>query len=267
MIGRLLALLACLTGAALAKPRVASINMCTDQLVLALADDDQILGLSHLARDPDLSFYRQRALRFPRLSGQAEDVLPLRPDIVFTASFAKAETRGLLSRAGLRVETFDNAATIAAAQQQIARMGTLLGQEARAAAANAQIDAALARLAARPEGPRLSVLPLERRGWVTGRDSLISDLLARAGMLNAGAAAAPLGRRLPLETIVTLTPDRLLLTAPPGSAEDQGTALLHHPALRRRMPASPLVIPERLTVCAGPMLIEALDRLAGREER
>ena len=41
-----------------------------------------------------------------------------------------------------------------------------------------------------------------------------------------------------------------------------------HPALERFYPAAKrLVIPERLTVCGGPRLSEALDRLASELER
>ena len=51
-------------------------------------------------------------------------------------------------------------------------------------------------------------------------------------------------------------------------AEDQGRALLLHPALQTLYPpARRIVIPERLTVCGGPMLVEALDRLAAEIAR
>jgi len=44
--------------------------------------------------------------------------------------------------------------------------------------------------------------------------------------------------------------------------------LLLHPALEQFYPASKrIVIPERLTVCGGPMLADALDRLASELER
>jgi iron complex transport system substrate-binding protein len=64
---RLTFLIGCLWGAsaAVAQPRpqqVASLNLCTDQLLLALADRAQIASLSRLARDPPVSF----------LAGQAE---------------------------------------------------------------------------------------------------------------------------------------------------------------------------------------------------
>ena len=51
--GRLLACVGCRTRShAAEQPRIASINVCTDQLLLTLADPEQILGLSPYSRDP-----------------------------------------------------------------------------------------------------------------------------------------------------------------------------------------------------------------------
>lgn len=264
---RRLATLAFLAGslcpAQSAGPTIVSLNMCTDQLVLALADDDQILGLSPFARDPGMSRYAVRAAGFPRLSGLAEDVLPLRPQIVLTATFAKPDTRALLLRTGLRVEAFDAAASIAQVRQQIRRAGALLGHPDRAEAAIRRIDVAVEQARAAARATPLHILPLERRGWVSGRDSLTTDMLAQVGALNLGDAATnPVGGRLSLETIIALRPERLLLSAPDDRADDQGSALLRHPALSHSVPAQyRLILPEALTVCGGPMLAEAFERL------
>jgi iron complex transport system substrate-binding protein len=243
--------------AAEAKPRVASINMCTDQLVLALADDEQILGLSALSLDPALSYYHRRARRFPILSGTAEDVLTLGADLVVTATLARPQTRGLLVASGQRVETFADARSIAEVKAQITRMGALLDQPDRAAAAIARIDAA----ARGPAGASRTILPLERRGWITGRDTLLSDVLASLGHRNLGAEMVAYGGRLPLEAIVRMEPDRLLIHTSAERAEDQGTALLQHPALAGLKARGILSIPDSLLVCPGPMLAEAFDRL------
>ena len=44
-------------------PTVASINLCADQLVLALADPEQILTVSWLAADPEESLLADQAAR------------------------------------------------------------------------------------------------------------------------------------------------------------------------------------------------------------
>lgn len=253
---------------AIGKPRVASINMCTDQLLLALADPGQIVGISHLAHDADLSFFWRKAKGHRTLSGQAEDVLPLRPDLVLTATFVRANTRGLLAAQGQAIAEFASAATVGEVKAQITRAGALLHQPDRASEANARIDSALARLQATAKARAgLAVLPLERRGWISGRDSLLTALLTEAGVRNIGAERFGDGARLPLETIVTLRPDVLLVSQDNARAEDQGTALLQHRALRALDTSHRIALPHQLTVCAGPMLADALDQLAAELSR
>ncbi|HXV73107.1 MAG TPA: ABC transporter substrate-binding protein, partial [Sphingomonadales bacterium] len=71
-----------LTGAA-EKPRVVSLDSCADQLVLALADDAQIVALSPDARGA-FSYFGERAAKFPRHREEADEILLLHPDIVIT---------------------------------------------------------------------------------------------------------------------------------------------------------------------------------------
>jgi iron complex transport system substrate-binding protein len=250
-------------------PRVASINMCTDQLLLALADPGQILGLSPYARDSVRSWAADAARPYPLLSGGAEDVLMLRPDLVVTGRYTKRETRELLKDQGVRVVEFDTATTLEDAKRQIMHMGELLGQTGRAAAAIARLDAALSRARAAAVRTRLRVLPLSRRGWVAGGNSLISALLGATGLANA---ATELGFRVGgfvrLEQIVVTRPDLLLVERDYDVAEDQGVAFLLHPAIEALYPPDRrLVLPEKLTVCGGPMLADALDRLTTEVER
>lgn len=249
--------------------RIASINMCSDQLLMALADPEQIVGLGPYARDPHLSFMAREAQRFPQLSGEAEDVLVLQPDVVLAGRYGKRATRELLRAKGIKLAEFDVPRSIDDVKAQIKQLGELVGHPDRASALNARIDEAADRTrqaAARWQG---RVLPLSRRGWIAGSDSLISSLLSTAGLVNA---AAELGLRrggfASLETIVAARPDLLLMTDDVPTAEDQGKALLLHPAIQNSYPPSRrLVIAEQLTICGGPMLPQALDRLTAAIER
>ncbi len=250
-------------------PRVASINLCTDQLLMTLANPEQILGLSPYSRDAARSWDAAKARKFPRLSGEAEDVLVLNPDIVVAGRFTKRATRELLKEKGLRVVEFDAARSLDDVKKQIWQMGGLVQHPDRAATEVQRLDTAIARARAVVSRRPYRVLALSRRGWVSGGDSLTSSLLATAGLSNA---AADLGYKLggfaSLEAIVSLRPDFLLVSDGGDFAEDEGRAFVLHPALERFYPASKrLVIPEKLTVCGGSMLSEALDRLTSELER
>ena len=69
-----------------AAPAVASINLCADQLVLALADPEQILTVSWLSADPEESLFATAAARHPLNYGTAEELLRFHPDVVIAGA-------------------------------------------------------------------------------------------------------------------------------------------------------------------------------------
>lgn len=252
-----------------AQPRLASMNVCTDQLLLSLADAGQIMGLSRYARDDWQSWRAAEARKFPVLSGGAEDILVLKPDVVVASLFDKRATRELLRANSVRLAEFSVPRTMDEVRAQIREMGAITGQPERANAEIARIDAAI-RHARETIGKRDDrVLPLSRRGWVAGRDSLLGVLLREAGLRNAADELGIAdGAFISLEGILALKPDILLLSEAGDRAEDEGRAFLLHPALARFYPLDKrIVIPDRLTVCGGVMLAEALDLLASEMKR
>lgn len=261
------ALLALATTAMAGPPaRIASINMCTDQLLVDLARPDQIVGLSPFAHDGWRSWAAARARAFPALSGTAEEIIVLKPDLVLAGRFTRQATRAFIRERGIAMEEFDVVRTVADARRQILRVAAIVGAEAAGEARAAALDTAMERLRAAAKGQPLRILPLARRGWVAGQDSVITDLLRTAGLINvAGEAGLRGGGFLSVEEIVMLRPDAILISRDADRAEDQGQAMLVHPAIADRFPAERrIVLPEALTVCGGPMLVEAIDRLAAQ---
>lgn len=251
-------------------PRIASINACTDQLLLALADPAQIVGLSPYAHDASQSAFAAQARRYPTLSGGAEDALMLRPDVVVAGAYDRRTTRELLKQHGVRVAEFNVVpSSLTDVREQIRQMGEVAGQSDRAAAEIAQLDAAVARAHRAVARKPLRVLPLWRRGWVSGNGSLIGLLFAEAGLSNVAAElGVASGGFVPMEAIVSVRPDLLLVSSAGDFAEDEGRAFLLHPALQKLYPPSKrIVLPERLTMCGGGLLAEAFDLLVGELER
>jgi iron complex transport system substrate-binding protein len=252
-----------------AGPRIASMNVCTDQLLITLADPEQILGLSRFARERLESFAADDARRFPILSGGAEDILVLAPDIVVASLFDKRSTRELLKENGLHLAEFAVPRNLDEVKAQIREMGEVVGHPDRASAEITRLDAAIVRARQAVAVKHYRVLPLSRRGWVTGSDSLLSSLLAETGLFNAAAdLGISFGGFASLEAIVNLKPDLIVVSEAGDRAEDDGRAFLLHPALERFYPPSRrIVIPDRLTVCGGVMLADALDVLVSELKR
>ncbi len=248
--------------------RIASINLCTDQLLLDLAEPSQIVGLSPFAGDTTRSWAAARAAGLPILSGTAEEIMVLRPSHVLSGRFTKRATREFIRARGIPLEEFDAVRTVAQSREQIMRVARLVGAEAKGATRVAELDAATARLRAAGAHSGLRILALSRRGWAAGRDSIFSDMLATAGLVNAAGSGSRLGGFMSLEAIVQLKPDALLISRDHGAAEDQGQAMLLHPAIQAMFPPERrIVVPEALTICGGPMLADAMDRLAAEISR
>jgi iron complex transport system substrate-binding protein len=254
---------------AAALPRIASMNVCTDQLLIPLADPEQILGLSRYSRDSFESWAADDAHRYRILSGSAEDILVLSPDVVVASLFDKRSTRELLKQKSLRVAEFAVPRNLEEVKAQIREMGEIVQHPDRAAAEIARLDAAIARARGVAVEKHYSVLPLSRRGWVAGSDSLVSSLLGETGLNNAaGDLGVGTGGFASLEAVVNAKPDFLLVADASDRAEDNGHAFLLHPALERFYPPQKrIVIPDRLTVCGGVMLAEALDVLVAELKR
>ena len=250
-------------------PRVASINLCTDQLLATLADPVQVAGLSPYARDPIRSWDAEKATRFPQLSGGAEDVLFLKPDVVVAGRFTKRATRELLKEKGLRVVEFDVARSLDDVKKHIRQMGDLVKHPDRAAMEISKLDAAIVRVREIASRKPYRVLAVSRRGWVSGGDSLTTSLLKTVGLNNAASEMEnKTGGFASLEAIISVKPDYLLVSSDSDFAEDEGGAFLLHPALEQFYPPSKrIVIPEKLTACGGFTLVDALNRLASELER
>jgi iron complex transport system substrate-binding protein len=254
-----------LAGAADPPRRVVSFNICADQLVVALADPAQVAGLSPYAGDPMLSAVAAAARAYRTVPWHAESVVPLDPDLVLVGPRDRSVTQRLLSALGFRVVGIDLVGTLALARQQIREVAALLGQPGRGEALLVELDAARARLAAAPRPKARTALLVGHGGYSEGPESLAAGLIAEAGLLPPAGAPAGIGGFVPLERLVMLRPDLLVVSSAIEVPRDQGALYLTHPALRELYPPSRrLTLPGRYTLCGGPGLIAGLDHL-GRE--
>lgn len=268
MIRRALALVAlCVSAlAAEAKPqRVVSINLCADQLLVALADPGQIAALSPLSRDRHLSFVAEQARTMRVHRGTAEDLVKVGADLVLIGPYDNRYLRAFIAEKGVPVLTLGHWTSLAQGRDEIRKLADALGTPERGAELIAAIDKALADTKDIAPQER-SVVMLHRRGYVSGSDGITAEIATHTGLKDAAPALGlAQGGFVPLEQLVAAHPDFVVVSDAQGDAEDQGTALLQHPALRALYPAKKrLVLPDRLTICGGPATPE-LIRQFGRE--
>lgn len=251
------------TAHAEAARRIVSLDLCTDQLLIELADRARIAAVTHLAGDPSVSAIPEKARGLAVTRGGAEDVLRYDPDLVLAGPYGVAGSVAMLQRLGRRVVSVPQAADLDGVRAAVRLVATAIGEEAKGQAMIAGFDRRLARLPPVRGVPPGAII-YQVGGTVSATGSLIDKALAAAGYRNMAAEyRLTRGGQVPLEVLLARPPDLLVLSS---GAEEYRTVLadnLRHPALallRARHPA--LELPWRLWLCGTPAVAEAIERLA-----
>jgi iron complex transport system substrate-binding protein len=243
------------------KPRrVVSLNMCADQIVLALADRSQIAGLTRNANKPELSAAAAQTRGLRILGTSAEEVLEIDPDLIVGMPARRGAVLSGVADRGYPALDLKSAESFADIEASVRSGASALGHPERGGAMLARMRADLSRI---PRNGRGRVAAYyQRRGFLTGTGTLIDDLMNRAGLVNlAGKLGKPPLSQLSLEELVAAKPDFLIVESATDQVVDQGTEMLHHPAIAGIPRIS---IPQAWTVCGGPAYVQAARGIAAQ---
>ena len=256
------ALLAPALPAAAERPaRVVSMNLCTDQLAMLLADEGQLVSVSFLAADPRNSAMAEAARGYRLNHGRAEEIFLMRPDLVLASRFTDSATTGMLKRLVIPVALFDPATTLPDIAARLNQMGEVLGHPERAARAAVDYEARLQALQAEvEERPRAALY--FANGYTLGDKTLAGQILLAAGYDNvAREAGFTHGGTMPLEVLALAAPDAVITGRPyPGGSRSE--EILDHPvvqALREGRRGGSVADSD--WICGTPYVLQAVERL------
>ena len=244
--------------------RIASLNLCLDQMLLKLVPSERIVSVTYLSAEPTLSPFTHQLQGIRLNHGSAEELIPLAPDLILAGDFGAREAARLLERLDQPVVRLALPQTLDGIRQHIATLGRLVGAEAKAARLLAELDQTLGRL----DTPQTGDQGRPRAFWysansmVAGSGTLEDELMQRAGYRNL---AAELGlsqfQPLALERLLAARPELLILSQPYGQAFSLAREYLEHPALAR-LEARRLAVPATLSGCPAPVMTQVIDTLA-----
>jgi iron complex transport system substrate-binding protein len=253
-------------GITAAPQRVVSLGVCADQLLLALADPIQIASLSSEAGNPTISFLADLAASHPQGAGGVEALVGYLPDLVLADGTTSPATLELVEALGYATVQLQSVADIDEAIAQILLVGGILGREAEGQALADLVDAARRQATRTNWGD--TVVSIRQDGEVSDANSFMTNLLAVIGLNNVGSELSSGAGRVSLEALVATPPTYLVVPDTDSIVFGGGLAVLQHPALAYVFPpALRLIVPDRLTHCAGPSLPVALRRLASELAR
>lgn len=175
--------------AAAQEVRVVSQTVGTDEMLLALADPEQIAALSHLAHDAQFSAAATEAAAYPRITtGDSEAILRYRPTLVLFTDYSRAELVERVRKSGVQVIVFDRYATMEDVYANLRTLGRALGHESRAEAIIAASRVRMAALAVKLRGVKpVRVINASTYGLLSGAGTTFQDLCDHAGAENVAS--------------------------------------------------------------------------------
>ncbi|MFT8719238.1 ABC transporter substrate-binding protein [Acetobacter sp.] len=240
--------------------RIASLNLCTDQLALLLADRSDLIGLSPLAQDCTESALCEQARDMPVLQATAETVLAAHPDVVLGGRFTARLAIRAAKEVGAQVLTLPPASSLADIPRQIRQVARLVGHPERGEALIAAFNRRLSEISLpRRENDPIAVI-YEANGFVVHAGSLADDVLAHSGLRNFSTLAGtpPMGGQVVMELLLAYHPD-LLVRDLSGPGRSLAQAMLSNPALLAAFPPPHVVdVPARLWLCGLPQTLDAV---------
>lgn len=233
--------------------RVASLNLCTDELLLLLAAPEQIVSVTHLSQEPAETPLWAAARRHARNDGSLVSVVALRPDLVLTMGGGVRDRGRIAERLGMNVLDLPFAMSLDDVETSVRRLAAALGRRER----GEFIVRGLAAL--RASAPR----ELRDAIWLGGGGRTVMEGgLEAQWMVLAGLRQRQIqGDRVSLETLIARPPAVVLRSDYRMGQYSSGQRWLTHPSAGRARAGRTIPTDGRLWTCMGPLLIGEVLRL------
>jgi iron complex transport system substrate-binding protein len=234
--------------------RVASLNLCTDELLLTLAAPEQVASVTHLSHDPAETPLWQAARRHRRNDGSLVSVAALRPDLLLTMGGGGGRDRlRIAARLGIATLDLPYPQSLADVEAAIVKVAAALGRRDAAAPFLARIAGLRRTMPARATD---SV-------WLGGGGRSVGPAsLAAQWMRLAGLAQRPLGGdRITLEQLLVRPPAVILRSDYREGQYSGEQRWLSHPLARDTRRSRSVTTDGRLWNCMGPPMILEIARI------
>ncbi len=236
--------------------RIVSLNACTDELLLQLAEPNQISGVTRF----DLSTHSEKTLaqnpEIIQLPSDIESLMKAKPSIVLAGPFSSAalvEKLRKLDVTVVMVRVPKNWDELLDVSRQIA---TLTNQPKKLEAFSKAVEE-LKLISQTSKWKGKTAVFWSAAGHVSGSGTFEDTILSTLGMKNGvqfeGYAF------LSLERLIQLHPDVIVVTQKASQKDSWAHETLFHPALKTAVPhLEYLQIPEGAASCASGYTVEVL---------
>lgn len=254
--------------------RIVSQTLGTDEILLSICSTERIVALSSLAEDPNYSNVVAEAKQIPdRVTEGAEQILQLQPDLIFVASYSRAETVQLLKASNAPVFRFANFDSIEDVTANIKIVGAATGCDTAAEKLVAQMNEKLWQISARipnnQNPPR--VMSFGREGFTAGGKTLFDGIVRAAGAVNVSAENGLEGfPKISGEKVIEWQPDYIITGANTDDIDNKKRQLLADPiiaATKAGKRGRVIVIDNRYFLTVSHHVVRAIEILSNEFQR
>lgn len=247
--------------------RIASLNLCTDQLLLMLVEPERIASVTFLAADQSYSYTWREAEALHHNSGLAEQVLPLQPDLILAAPYSPGNAVSLLKKLGYPISVVEVPTNLGQVETFVRELGALVGEPEKAQQIIETMQQKISRahtLSERRHANTPTGIIYAPNGHTAGSGTLKHEILRAAGYINL---AATMGinhyGNLSIEQLLYAQPDLVIIDDSTHNQRSLAQRYTRHPALRKTLGERHLIsVDANQWLCAGPMAADAIQTLA-----
>lgn len=233
--------------------RAASLNLCTDELLLMLADPRQIVSVTHLAQKREETPLWKRARRYRSNDGSLVSVAGLKPDLVLTMGGGARDRVRIAERLGIRTLDLPFPQRLGDIKASIGKVAAALGR----AEAGRRLVEGIGRLERTAPAGSLETIWLGGGGRTVPAKGLAADWMRLAGLRQRAVQ----GDRVSLEQLL-VKPPLLLLRSDYRTGQYSGEQRwLSHPLAERTRRSRTLLTDGRPWTCMGPAMVGEIVRL------
>lgn len=246
-------------------PTVMSLDYCSDQYVLSLADRNQIIALSAAAEDI-YSYHRERAKGLPKSRSSIAEVVAAGPDIAVQTYSAAARMGEITEKAGVQLLNTTYGRDADTMFTNLSMIAKAIGQNEKAATLIHEYKMRLEQILNNP-GSNLTIAYVTPSGFTAGADTFVDDIIRLSGFKTYASTRNYHGwLELPLEDIIIDPPDIIITSFFDSNMDNQSRwSLSRHNYLLKMMEDKPTIhLPGALMACDGLFLIEAAEQIRAK---
>ena len=240
--------------------RIASLNLCTDELLLSLADPDQIISLTWLAREESLSAFFEPARPYHQNNGRASDVIPLNPDLVFLSEFSAANTLGLLETVGIKTVVVPEPRTTTQLLENIRAMSHAIDQVKKGEELISLFSSRLKSIAKDKSREKISALLLSPGIASFGSSAVKIEILKMLNIRVLNQEKPSLANRyLSIEELTRSSPDFVIIDKYSGDYPSVSEEILRHPLVQSSL--NKIEVEAKDWLCSSHNLLDTIEHI------